>query len=338
MATFEDQAPSIAATAAEIASLRGAKTEATILQRAKASFVQTGHDNWNGGIEIYALMLEVPVNIYAAVEDERERIEKSILRRIEQLTRGYMGVSIAEVVVSPILIGPPELKAIGGSGEQVASGSEVTEEVPSYWEPGHFRLFISHASEKRQSAHRLKEALANYQIAAFVAHDDIQPTKEWQAEIETALRTMDALAAIISPEFLPSRWCDQEVGIAIGRSKLVVPLRVGADPHGFLGKYQGLQTRGSDASKVALSLFEILLAHDLSSGRMVDALVDRMVTSRSWASARATASLLNGATSLSTAQAGKLLKAIEENSEVGLAKGVPDQIRELVSRTAASSS
>ena len=332
MAVFEEQASSLAATAAEIAKLKGADVEARLLREAKASLVQTGHDNWNGGIEIYALMLEVPVPAYATVEDEREQIEKSILRRIQQLMRGHGGVSIAEIVISPILLEHSRPLAVNGEGEQVGDSGEALEAVPSYWAPGHFRLFISHASEKRTSAHRLKDALASYQIAAFVAHDDIEPTKEWQAEIETALRTMDALGAIISPAFLPSLWCDQEVGIAIGRGKLVVPLRVGSDPHGFLGKYQGLQTKGRDASAIAGQVFEILLRHDLTSQRMVESLVERMASSKNWASSKQSAVFLKGAKALTTAQAGRLLKAIDENSEVGNAIGVPEQIRTLISR------
>ena len=213
MPSFEDQATSLAATAAEIASLRGAIDEARLLRDAKATLVQTGHDNWDGGIDIYALMLEVPIPIYADLEERRSKIEKAILDRVQQLIRGYGGVTIGEVVVSPVLVDRVRPPAPTDGSEQIRGSGEVLEAAPAYWQPGHFRLFVSHASQKRASAHRLKEALAPFQIAAFVAHDDIEPTKEWQAEIETALRTMDALVAIISPEFVLSKWCDQEVGI-----------------------------------------------------------------------------------------------------------------------------
>jgi hypothetical protein len=181
----------------------------------------------------------------------------------------------------------------------------------------------------------LKEALAPFQIAAFVAHDDIEPTKEWQAEIETALRTMDALVAIISPEFVLSKWCDQEVGIAIGRNKLVVPLRVGSDPHGFLGKFQGLQTKGSDASAIAKQLFEILLKNDITGPRIADSLIDRLAASTSWASAKATTAQLSQVRTLTTNQAGRLLRALESNTEVSDAIGVPEQIRTLISQRSA---
>src|SRR5437763_111569 len=48
---------------------------------------------------------------------------------------------------------------------------------PQAWErtPA-FRLFISHISKDKLIAMRLKEALATHSIAAFVAHEDIEPT------------------------------------------------------------------------------------------------------------------------------------------------------------------
>ena len=86
----------------------------------------------------------------------------------------------------------------------------------------------------------MQEALQRFGISAFVAHEDIQPTTEWEGEIQRGLGTMEALAAILTPDFSASVWCDQEVGFALGRSRLVIPIRCGMDPYGFLGKYQGL--------------------------------------------------------------------------------------------------
>lgn len=140
MAEFSDQARSLAATAAEIAKLKGADLEAKVLGRAKARLVQTGYDNWNGGIDIYCLLLEVPVAMYAAVEDQREQIEKSIHHRVRQLTRADAGNSISEVVVSPILVDQTR-SPISTSDDLPYSEEEAgSSPAPSFWEPGHFRL------------------------------------------------------------------------------------------------------------------------------------------------------------------------------------------------------
>ena len=43
-------------------------------------------------------------------------------------------------------------------------------------------------------------------------------------EIEAALFSMDALVAVVTPGFVESKWADQEIGVAIGGSLLVIPV------------------------------------------------------------------------------------------------------------------
>jgi hypothetical protein len=47
-------------------------------------------------------------------------------------------------------------------------------------------------------AKELKDALVLYAIDGFVAHEDIEPTKEWLIEIETALETCHGLVALLT--------------------------------------------------------------------------------------------------------------------------------------------
>lgn len=330
MPEFRDRAVQIVRTVQQLAQIKGAVHEADLLAVASAQLIETGYDGYNGGTDFYTLTLEVPIQVYAAIEPRRDQLEGSILKRAKDLTRTEAGVAITEVVISPKLaeVELPE----GGETEndQAAPG-------PAFWRPGHFRLFITHPSQIKDSVHKVKQELIKYQIAAFVAHDDIEPTKEWQAEIESALRTMDALAAFLTPDFLQSRWCDQEAGIAIGRGKLIVPVRAGADPHGFLGKYQGMNAKGKTATQVAPDLVAVLLKHELSFPRMADALIERLASSGSWNAARATIGLIEDIPRLNQVQSARLLATIDDNSEVADAFGVPDRIRALIARGGQSS-
>ncbi len=58
--------------------------------------------------------------------------------------------------------------------------------------------------------------MARYHISGFVAYETIDPGELWQREIEAALRSMHAMAALITPDFHDSKWTDQEVGWALG--------------------------------------------------------------------------------------------------------------------------
>jgi hypothetical protein len=326
MTRFEDRAARIVTTAAQIAKLQGAALEASLLEQARAEFVETGYDNWDGGITFYTLMLEVPIRLYASVGERREPLEKAIQSRVAQIVRGETGSHITDVVISPVLAEESR------PAEPEPATDVPPEDIPSFWQAGFFRLFITHVALHRAKAHELKEHLARFQVAAFVAHDDIEPTREWQAEIERALRTMDALVALISPEFLGSRWCDQEVGIAVGRGKLVVPLRCGADPHGFLGKYQGLQADDLDSSVRAERIADILIQNPQSSARMADALVERVASALTYESAKRATTLVERLPALNTRQVARLLTAIEDNDQVRDAFGVPVRLRALAER------
>jgi hypothetical protein len=103
MATFPERAGRITATAAQVAKLQGASLEATVLEQAKASLVEMGYDNWNGGTDLFTLMLEVPIPTYAAIDHQREELERSIERCVSQVVRTEIGNRVSDVVISPVL-------------------------------------------------------------------------------------------------------------------------------------------------------------------------------------------------------------------------------------------
>ncbi|MGE5433343.1 MAG: TIR domain-containing protein [Candidatus Doudnabacteria bacterium] len=107
---------------------------------------------------------------------------------------------------------------------------------PEFMQGRFFRLFVSHTSAHRQAVGALRAALLPHGVLAFVAHDAIQPTQEWLDVIVRALREAEALAAYLTGDFHDSPWTDQEVGAAVGRELLVLPLKVDQDPYGFIGR------------------------------------------------------------------------------------------------------
>lgn len=139
----------------------------------------------------------------------------------------------------------------------------------SFWKTGHFKLFLSHLSSFKEQTSRLQQALKKYAITSFVAHEDIEPSREWQIEIESALHTMDAMAAILMPGFKESNWCDQEVGFAVCRDVLIIPVRRHLDPYGFIGKYQGIQAANKTVAEVASAIFEAIINSDKSRNKML---------------------------------------------------------------------
>src|SRR5713226_5365557 len=102
MATFEDKAKSLVATAAQIARAQNAEPMATVLEESSASLIQSGSDP-EGPSVYYTLMLEIPIRTYAAIEENREGFEHAIRERLRPIIRPHTDNWISEVIISPTL-------------------------------------------------------------------------------------------------------------------------------------------------------------------------------------------------------------------------------------------
>ena len=185
------------------------------------------------------------------------------------------------------------------------------------WEDEGFRLFLTHVAPQKQVAHSLKSYLRFYGVDAFVAHNDIQPGKEWQLVIESALHSCDALAGLLHDGFRESDWCDQEVGMALGRGKVVVPIQFDLLPYGFFGSLQAVNSAtGQELETLARNLVRVLLKDKRTAGRLTQAMVDQLARATSFEQANTLSRFLAvEAPLLSRDQAEQLRKAENENSQ-----------------------
>jgi hypothetical protein len=205
--------------------------------------------------------------------------------------------------------------------------SEIT---PSFWRDGYFNLFISHLASDKISAHDLKNKLEGYSISGFVAHSDIEPTKEWQDEIELALRTCDALVALMIPGFHESKWTDQEIGLALGRDLLIMPVRMGQDPYGFIGKFQAINF--TDIDKVALDIFESLLRNKKTSKKIAQGVLHKFENSGSFRSAKINMTLVEKIGFWDKNSIERLKSAVQNNSQISDSFGVSSRVNSIVDR------
>ena len=201
-----------------------------------------------------------------------------------------------------------------------------------FWVVGHFRLFLSHLSLIKEKTAGLQNALYPYGIAAFVAHEDIQPTQEWQLEIEKALFTMDALAAILTPGFKDSNWTDHEVGVAIGRDVLVIPIRRGLDPYGLIGRYQGIQGNGKTIRQVAQALFSALARNAKTKERILDVLVDLFLFGNTDDEAVRRLALIRTVDNIPTKHLDRLRNNTVNNSVLMGSPQITNELNELLAR------
>ena len=293
-----------------------------LLECAQAWLENTAYDNWNGGTYTYALRLEVPISVFASIEPRLAQIEKEISEKLVYFSRTLPNDSLAEATVSPMPAGKPQI------GQRFAP-SEV--DVRRLWPQNRFRLFLSHISKYKVSVSRLRDELELRGVAAFVAHQAIKPSWEWQHEIELALRSMHALVALITDDFHKSLWTDQEVGWALGRGVTVVPVRIlRKNPYGFMGKVQGVTGDLEDPEALATAIVNGLLANSQTHGEMRRAIVHTLCHADSFLAALAVRDHISEITDFTQEEKAALWKACEENDQVHKAYKVADVIYETI--------
>lgn len=232
-----------------------------------ASFL-VDHDNWDGGMDFYSVEITIDVKTYV---DLRKR---GIVEEVcGQITEAF------NVCMNNI---PDSVRSVSLTPSSTATFDErKIAEPSSYWKVGYYKVFISHVSKYKESASNLKLKLEPYGISAFVAHEDIKPSKEWEVEIEKALFSMNALCAILTPDFCESSWCDQECGYAFGRNVLTIPIEKGQLPYGMFGKIQAIKSEGKNAHQIAERVFEAIVDNDKSRADYTHMLMNLILNNKS---------------------------------------------------------
>lgn len=233
---------------------------AKVLQNSVASLEHTHSDSWDGGTDYYTLYLEIPVELFAAIEASLKNYEQGILEKTYVVLRTNGRRYLNNVIIRPHPV------------ESSMALKTSEEDVMRIWSAGYFRLFISHSSTDKMYATEFKKYLEKFEVSGFVAHDDIEPTLPWLEEIKRALHTMHAFVALLTPEFKESKYTDQEVGFALAREVLIIHVRSGLDPYGFIAETQSLSFPIDQPEKLSSEIIDVLLKSESTKHIMREAL------------------------------------------------------------------
>ena len=275
------------------------------------------YDNWNGGTFGHAITFTVLEDLFVKVMEYKNDLQDRIEADINKL------VNIQDEHISAVFIemAPPASNDwrmhTGVYRPHIPAVSIPAEALQRIWNTQHVRIFLSHKSSVKEKVSSLKFSLARCGIAAFVAHEDIEPTEEWQIEIERALFSMDALVALLTEDYHDSKWTDQEVGAALGRGVPQISIRLGLDPYGLMGKKQGLGgCDWSDTNKMAAKIFQLLYKLLPDKSRLFECALSAYATSESFAlSAWKIEHLLSLFDTLSSDQVMRVVETYRKNSQ-----------------------
>jgi hypothetical protein len=136
--------------------------------------------------------------------------------------------------------------------------AEVDDEQNVWIFPYSKKIFISHIAREKEKAAKIQYHLLKNKISSFVAHEDIEPSLDWQSTILAALISMDILVALVTPGFHNSYWTNQEVGFAIGKNTPVISVKIGDDPKGFIGRFQAIPGKGRYPKDIVSDIMRIM--------------------------------------------------------------------------------
>lgn len=264
-------------------------------------------DNWNGGTYGHGLYLSIPEPLFLRVARQKDDIQSRIkddINKTHNVQDEFVEVVFLEMEVEEDRDWRKE------SGLLLANKRVVLPaDTERIWGSKGFRVFLCHKSEVKGETGQLAERLRRYGITGFVAHKDIAATKEWQNEIEIALSSMDAFAAIITEGFHQSPWTNQEIGLALGRGVPIVPVKLGVDPEGFIGRLQALACSWETA---ALELAKVLVKHE----PMIEAYVTAVEECCQFDDGNKLSEVLPAIDKLSDHHVNRLTAAFNKNGEV----------------------
>jgi len=245
-----------------------------IINESRAYVIEeTDYDNWNGGTYGHDVVLYLPIDAFGLFRlSQQNGIEANICSDLNTLATNIENEFFHAVRLEiRDEDSPGYQRAIGVTGRPTINPDSL-----SIWKPGLIRTFISHRDAYKKQAKLLADSLEPYGISSFVAHETIEPTKEWRLEIMNGLQTMEIMLAFVTDDFHTSTWTNQEVGFALVRGVPVVSLKVEKnDPPGFIGHEQALRgilhSPDTSASKIHKLLGEKLGQKDRIQSGLVNA-------------------------------------------------------------------
>lgn len=274
------------------------------------------YDNWDGGTHAHAVTLSLPNQLFLQVVDGRNEIEWQLRDELQKVAPAPNEM-FGQITLEPLLEYEADWRERTGIYKPSSVRSVASDVSRRIWGDHRVRVFLSHRDSIKADAHKLKERLKDFGIGAFVAHESIEASLDWQQEIQEALRSMDVLVALITEDFSDSNWTDQEVGFALGRSTPVITVALGRDPYGFMGRHQAIRrVRLSDPAAMAMSIFTLLKERVLGEQRLLDAAIDAFAASTDFKDSEWKVNeLLPLFSSVEQTQIDRILRAFVDNSQ-----------------------
>ncbi|WP_440220942.1 toll/interleukin-1 receptor domain-containing protein [Dietzia sp. MNB45] len=236
--------------------------------------------------------------------------------KLDLLDDDYNGSTFGDAISDASDADLIELYTIVAGQEPDELTNKALETQIGNWQPGMIRLFISHSAVHKEFVGGVARELAVVGIHGFVAHDAMEVSKPFQAQIEQALATMDAFVALVHTEFNESAYCQQEIGWAKGRHVPFYAIRMGANPKALAANDQWNSRQGDRPREIADEISEWIGNQPGLGESVTEGMFTSLRKATNYESAGATARQIARLTNLSEDQWTELDEIYHENNQV----------------------
>ena len=103
------------------------------------------------------------------------------------------------------------------------------------------KVFLSHSDKDKKIASELKSKLSKHGLFAFLAHEDIDGGSDWISKLYEEIQNSKIFIMLLTKNYHPSKYTDQETGIAINCKKTILPICIDdTRPYGFASSKQAI--------------------------------------------------------------------------------------------------
>lgn len=120
--------------------------------------------------------------------------------------------------------------------------------------------FISYSSEDEEFADYVASELRAHGLSVFHASDSLNPGDDWSEEIKRKLNGSTWVIQLASRMACQSPWVQQELGMAVGGSKTLIPVVWDMPPNelpGWAPESQALDLRGADPDETRRQVVQL---------------------------------------------------------------------------------
>ena len=193
------------------------------------------------------------------------------------------------------------------------------------------KIFLSHSDKDRKIASELKSKLNKHGLSVFLAHDDIEGGADWMANLYEEIQNCKLFIMLLTKNYHPSKYTDQEAGIALNCKKTILQLCIdNTKPYGFTSSKQAIFCSAPFDNSLIEKIVEISKKYRISKSSDLDKILFELENSGSYAESAAISTRLLKHKIFSESQLRRLAFPVLSNPQVSYSYVADEIIHKII--------